>query len=215
MADFTHIGLQSGCLLRISAATPAMCGVAIEVPDSASYRLPLWFAGETAAMTSTPGAMMSGLSRPPPLDFDGPRLENDATAGASTVIAVAGRERRRRGGGCRHVRLDGRPGHLVDVHRRHEVEVGVERVGRRVVEDHADAAGVADRLALVDPGVDAALAEHDLAGDLGRVEGAGDAELGVGDGGSGDHGARPSRSAARSGPRRRGRPRCRWRRCRG
>ena len=45
--------------------------------------------------------------------------------------------------------------------------------GDGVAEDHPDAAGLLDREALVGAGVDAALAEHDLAGDLRRVERAG------------------------------------------
>src|SRR5258708_7274816 len=88
MADLTHIGDQSGCLLMMSAAIPAMCGVAIEVPDSLSYSRLLWFFGETAAITFTPGAMMSGFKRSPPLDRAGPRLEKPATAGASTLVSV-------------------------------------------------------------------------------------------------------------------------------
>src|SRR5215471_4210268 len=87
IADLTSIGDQSGCLEIRSAAMPAMCGVAIDVPDSASHRLPAWFSGETAATMSTPGAMMSGLPRLPPLKSDGPRDENAATTGASGVGA--------------------------------------------------------------------------------------------------------------------------------
>src|SRR5262245_41111248 len=87
IADLTSIGDQSGCLAISSAAMPVMCGVAIEVPDSLSHRLPAWFAGETAATMSTPGAMMSGLPRSPPLKSDGPRDEKLATRGASGVGA--------------------------------------------------------------------------------------------------------------------------------
>src|SRR5439155_4114438 len=82
-ADLTHIGDQSGCLLSSSAPRPAMWSVAVDVPDSVSNRLPRWPAGETAATTSLPGAMRSGLSRSPPLSTDGPRLEKSATVGAS------------------------------------------------------------------------------------------------------------------------------------
>src|SRR5439155_18824844 len=85
IADRTANGDQVGFLLRMRAAIPAMCGVAIEVPDSRSHRLPSWFAGDTAASTSTPGAMMSGFNRSPPLLGDGPREENAATAGASAL----------------------------------------------------------------------------------------------------------------------------------
>src|SRR5699024_10137667 len=87
IADLTSIGDQSGCFDMSSAATPAMCGVAIDVPDSLSHRLPAWFCGETAATMSTPGAMMSGLPRSPPLKSDGPRDEKPATTGASGVGA--------------------------------------------------------------------------------------------------------------------------------
>src|SRR4029078_10309704 len=87
LAYLTSIGDESGCLAISSAAMPVMCGVAIEVPDSLSHRLPAWFSGETAATMSTPGAMMSGLPRSPPLKSDGPRDENPATTGASGVGA--------------------------------------------------------------------------------------------------------------------------------
>ena len=69
------------------------------------------------------------------------------------------------------------------------MEVGVELlrvVG--VVEDHADAAGVLDRLALVDAGIGAPLTEHDLAGDLRWVERAGEAQLRMGRVGGGESG---------------------------
>src|SRR5947208_10764639 len=89
MADLTAIGDQVGFLLRIRAAMPAMCGVAIEVPDSVSHRLPLWLPGATPAITSTPGAIASGLSRSPLLLTDGPRDENAATAGASALTCTA------------------------------------------------------------------------------------------------------------------------------
>src|SRR5436305_14177032 len=88
-ADLISIGSQSGCLDMSSAATPAMCGVDIEVPDSTSHKLPAWFCGDTAATTATPGAMMSGLPRSPPLKSDGPADENPATVGASTFNTMA------------------------------------------------------------------------------------------------------------------------------
>src|ERR1700749_382586 len=87
-ADLTSIGDQSGCFDMSRAATPAMCGVGIDVPDSLSHRLPEWFCGETAATMSTPGARMSGLPRSPPLKSDGPRDEKPATTGASTFTGV-------------------------------------------------------------------------------------------------------------------------------
>ena len=88
IADLIAIGDQFGCLAMSSAAMPAMCGLDIEVPDSASYRLPLSATGETAAMTSTPGAVMSGFSRSPPPASAGPFDENAAMAGASTETCV-------------------------------------------------------------------------------------------------------------------------------
>ncbi len=48
-----------------------MCGVAIDVPDIIA-KVPSCSAGETAAITSVPGAAMSGLIRSPPLSVDGP-----------------------------------------------------------------------------------------------------------------------------------------------
>src|SRR5262249_48199610 len=88
IADLTSIGDQSGCLDMSRAATPAMCGVACDVPDSLSHKLPAWFCGETAATMSTPGAMMSGLPRSPPLKSDGPTEENPASTGASARVAT-------------------------------------------------------------------------------------------------------------------------------
>ena len=67
--------------------------------------------------------------------------------------------------------LIARPFVLLMCDGRDEVEVRVEllRVAG-VVEDHPDAARLLDREALVDAGIGAALAEHDLAGDLRRIE---------------------------------------------
>src|SRR5262245_21836483 len=91
-------GAQSGCSWARIAADPAMCGVAIEVPDSVVYASPgsprnpsLLF----AAVMSTPGAVISGLTAPSP--DRGPRLENSASWSllstaptASAASAVAG-----------------------------------------------------------------------------------------------------------------------------
>ena len=68
----------------------------------------------------------------------------------------------------------------VDVHCRHRVEVGVERVGGDVHQDHADAARVGDLARLLDARVGAAIAHDDLAGDLRGVERAQVAEVRVG-----------------------------------
>src|SRR5262245_12246237 len=83
-ADLMSMTDQAGFFDLSSAATPAMCGVAIEVPDSLSHRLPEWFSGETAATMLTPGAMMSGLPRFSLLNSDGPAEEKPATSGAVT-----------------------------------------------------------------------------------------------------------------------------------
>src|SRR4029453_2469195 len=85
----TVIGDQEGFLLISSAAMPAMCGAAIEVPLSVSHRLPAWLGGALAAVTSTPGARMSGLGRSPLLETEGARDENAATWGASMVTCCA------------------------------------------------------------------------------------------------------------------------------
>lgn len=67
IADFTAAGLQSGCADLIIAATAAICGQAIEVPDS-SLKLNgpcLVEADETGdqdARIFTPGAATSGCN---------------------------------------------------------------------------------------------------------------------------------------------------------
>src|SRR5581483_6409912 len=58
---------------HISATTPTMCGPAIEVPDNAPYVPP-----GSAEFTPTPGAAISGLTRPLLSANTGPRLENEA-----------------------------------------------------------------------------------------------------------------------------------------
>src|SRR5215468_5498393 len=84
-ADLMVIGSQLGLALLSRAAMPAMCGLDIEVPDSALKLLPS-LAGEIAAMTSTPGAVMSGFSRSPPPARDGPTDEKPAMIGARTGV---------------------------------------------------------------------------------------------------------------------------------
>src|SRR3954447_3216216 len=81
IADLIVAGDQFGRLPRISAATPAMCGDAIDVPDSGPNVPPPFGPGARAATMSTPGAAMSGLTRSPPLVRSGPREENPATTG--------------------------------------------------------------------------------------------------------------------------------------
>ena len=106
----------------------------------------------------------------PPPASSGPRDENDAVNGAGAsktivdalIVAVAP--------AVAAYALIARPLALSTVHRRDEVEVGVERAVRVVVEHHPDAARLLHREALVDASRDAALADDDLAGDLRRVE---------------------------------------------
>ncbi len=140
--------------------------------------------GATAAITSLPGAAMSGLRMSPPVVVDGPRDEKSVISGtfgaAASSAAVSGHDLRRGAGSGRgDVRLDGGAVDVVDVRGGDGVVVAVERVGRGVGEDHAHAAGALDLEALVDAGVHAAIADDDLAGCLGRVERAGDAQLRV------------------------------------
>ncbi len=70
------------------------------------------------------------------------------------------------------------------------MEIVVERVGPtgHVHEDHAHATGVLDHLRLLGAGVASAIADHDVAGDLRGVEGAGQAELRIGGSCGGIHG---------------------------
>src|SRR5436190_22987587 len=86
IADLTAIGDQPGLRLISSAASPAMCGAANEVPLWKPNRSPSR-AGELAISTLTPGAPRSGLTRSSPLARVGPREEERATVGAVTVGA--------------------------------------------------------------------------------------------------------------------------------
>ena len=72
-ADFTSSGGSPGCSWRSSAAAPATCGAAIEVPDI-RYSPGAYSAFGTVERISTPGATRSGLS---PSAATGPREEND------------------------------------------------------------------------------------------------------------------------------------------
>src|ERR1700682_2797249 len=58
IAAFKYSAFQSGCACLTSAAMPAVCGVAIEVPELKTDLLPVPIA--TEAML-TPGAVTSGL----------------------------------------------------------------------------------------------------------------------------------------------------------
>ena len=59
MAALMSATLHVGCAWRVSAATPATCGEAIEVPEIVAGPLPVPTPVETVAR---PGAAMFGLS---------------------------------------------------------------------------------------------------------------------------------------------------------
>src|SRR3954469_5133767 len=59
IADLIAAGFHFGWAWRTSATAPAVCGVAIDVPDSATESVPLPISVDTMP---TPGAPMSGLS---------------------------------------------------------------------------------------------------------------------------------------------------------
>src|SRR5215213_4259486 len=93
-ADLISAGDHVGCASLSRAATPATCGLAIDVPLRRSNDRPL--SGETAARMSTPGAATSGLRMSPPELVLGPREENSAMNGAgfglfetAPIVAVA------------------------------------------------------------------------------------------------------------------------------
>jgi hypothetical protein len=65
-----------------------MCGLDIDVPEYASKLRPWLPGGATAATTSTPGAVMSGLSRSPLPAMAGPADEKLAISGARTWVTV-------------------------------------------------------------------------------------------------------------------------------
>ncbi|CAB4835591.1 unannotated protein [freshwater metagenome] len=71
-APLISAGDQDGCASATNAAIPAVCGLAIDVPDRTIAAVPLPTEAET---TATPGAAMSGLSA---LSERGPFDENDA-----------------------------------------------------------------------------------------------------------------------------------------
>src|SRR5262245_25177516 len=91
IAAFTCAGFHVGCAWIVSAAVPAMCGVAIEVPENVAAPLPLPMKLDTIA---SPGAEISGLSDaspmrgPPELNTDVPVLVGSPTA---TPVDVASR----------------------------------------------------------------------------------------------------------------------------
>ena len=96
-ADLMAAGLQVGWRCLSSAATPATCGEAIEVPDrkpnsTACAGLPAAIAsrwawvrsGVSAARMSVPGAVISGF-RMLALATFGPREDEPLITGATTV----------------------------------------------------------------------------------------------------------------------------------
>src|SRR5260221_4943962 len=74
IAAFTCSGVHRGCAWMTRAATPATCGVDIDVPDSRTPSVPVPTAAEK---TDKPGAEMSGLRLP---SAAGPPDEKSATA---------------------------------------------------------------------------------------------------------------------------------------
>ena len=133
-----------------------------------------------AARMSTPGAVTSGLARSG-TGVCGPRDENAAsTAGAVAAAVPAVIEPFASLPASAIAAFTSKPSAWVRATVGIQYGYGAEvlRV-HGVVEDHADAAGVRDDLALLDPVVDAAEAQHDLPDHLGRVERARLAELGV------------------------------------
>jgi hypothetical protein len=60
-ASLSRAGGQSGCCWASSAAAPATCGEAIEVPSSSVYQPVSAVPPALAARMPTPGALMSGL----------------------------------------------------------------------------------------------------------------------------------------------------------
>ncbi|MGY3680215.1 hypothetical protein ACVWXU_003838 [Streptomyces sp. TE33382] len=89
-APFSSLYFQSGCCCLRSAAAPATCGVAIDVPEMLRYPGGFWPTswsmaepGAAAAVMSTPGAVTSGLMAPSPMR--GPRLEKSASTSLSST----------------------------------------------------------------------------------------------------------------------------------
>jgi hypothetical protein len=91
--DLSWSGDQSGCWPARTAAAPATCGAAIDVPDIDTYPsstgVPTWPFTAAAAAISTPGAVISGLIPPSTL----PWLEKSASCSvrstAPTVNAAS------------------------------------------------------------------------------------------------------------------------------
>src|SRR3954470_21978410 len=90
MAEMIIPGVQVGCAALISADTPAACGLDIEVPAIAWYRLPAGpltlpvGCGVMPASTCTPGAVTFGLRK----SAEGPRDEKAAIMSGNVGVAM-------------------------------------------------------------------------------------------------------------------------------
>src|SRR5712691_4640841 len=89
-ADLIIAGVQSGCAALTSAEAPAACGLDIEVPAIAWYRLPGGpltvpvGCGVMPASTWMPGAVTSGLMK----SSCGPRDEKAAMTSPCVALSV-------------------------------------------------------------------------------------------------------------------------------
>ena len=87
MAALIYSTLHVGCAWRVSAATPATIGEAIEVPE---IRVPWLPVPEAVDWMLTPGAVTSGLSQLSPLR--GPpelKLANPRNPGLAIVVLLS------------------------------------------------------------------------------------------------------------------------------
>src|SRR6266403_4676024 len=87
MADFRSSVRHAGCAWRVSAATPLVCGAAIDVPDRISAPVPVPTAVDWML---TPGAVTSGFRLPSPVR--GPpevKLANARKPGLVMLLAVS------------------------------------------------------------------------------------------------------------------------------
>ena len=138
--------------------------------------------GETPARTATPGAATSGFSRSEPVASSGPREENPAICGwassARPVVSLLTRETVMAGLAVTLALMASVAGGFTWTVGT-DVLVRVQRGVAEVHQDHADAAAACDFGALGDAVEDAAVTDHDLAGDLGGVQGVRAAECRV------------------------------------
>ncbi len=168
-ADLIIAGVQFGCACFMSAPMPAMCGLDIDVPDR---KLKSWppSSGDRRGQDVLPGRHDVGLQEVATAgQRRATRRETRDERRNRPWTCVAGAEARRRAGrgavGLDRSAIGDR-----------RCTVGTEcrsafsESSAGVHQDHADAAGLLDRAALVDAGVRAAIADHDLARDLGGVE---------------------------------------------